>query len=93
MTPKELKALAKACREAGITTFEGVGVKFTLGPAPIKVRKRFKEAAEEVLSDFEKAVKEAQTPVKAASEPIKTDTPTENELLFWSVTDEEEASI
>lgn len=80
MTPKELKQLAKACREVGITTFEGLGVKFTLGVPPIKSPRRAKDAP--ALSQFEREVLKAQTPVNAA--PIETDTPTQEELMYWS---------
>lgn len=84
--PKELRALAKVCRETGITTLEAEGIKFTLGAAPYKAPKKFKEKV--YGSDFErlqaemKAAQEA--PVKAKAEMIKSDTPTEDELLFWS---------
>lgn len=38
--PKDLKRLAKACREAGIRTFKGNGIEFTLDDLPVKEPKR-----------------------------------------------------
>lgn len=78
---KDLKKLADTCRKAGISTFKGFGVEFTLGAVPHKARRESKAH----LSTFEQEVlKSQQTPVKAVSEPIKTDTLTEMDLLFWS---------
>lgn len=34
LSPKDLKKLAAACRAAGIETFKGFGVEFTLAPKP-----------------------------------------------------------
>lgn len=41
-TPKELLQLAKACRKAGIVTFKGEGVEFTLADKPSKSIKKTK---------------------------------------------------
>jgi len=67
-TAKELKKLAKACREAGIHYFKSGDFEFTLnGIAPEKATKSRKtEAAADVQGE------------------IETDTLTEEELLFWS---------
>lgn len=72
-TPKELKQLAAACRAAGIKSFKGEGVEFTLSdsepPAP---KARGRAAAKAKVETNDKVdTKEAQTP-------------TEEELLFWS---------
>lgn len=83
MTLKEIKALAKVCRESGISFFKNAEIEFSVEPTfiPKATRKR-KEA--EPLSEFEKAVLQTQqNPVKAV-EPIKADTPSELEILFWS---------
>ena len=67
-TPKELKKLAKACREAGIHYFKGENFEFTLtGVAPEKTGRGKNKSAPEVQP-----------------EKIETDTITEEELLFWS---------
>jgi len=65
-TAKELKKLAKACRDAGIHYFKGDGFEFTLtGVVP------------------EKPSRKAPQP-EADMSKIETDTPTEEELMFWS---------
>lgn len=70
--PKELIKLAKACRKAGISHFKGFGFEFTL--------------TNELPST--KLTKAAiSNPNASNSEPdqvITPDTPTEEELLFWS---------
>ena len=67
-TAKELKKLAKACREAGIHHYKGDGFEFTLtGVTPEKPSR--KNAAALPEADHTK---------------IETDTPSEEELMFWS---------
>lgn len=81
MDPKALKKLAAACRKAGIKSFKGHGVEFTLtdeDPAP-KVHKnsRPEPSYESVAAEFQ------------------ADTLTEEQLLMWSTgasPDETEAS-
>lgn len=71
-SPKELKKIAKACREAGIKIYKGEGFELTFteeAPAP----KRAKQAP--------------QAPVHApspANEKFTTDSLSEEELLLWS---------
>jgi hypothetical protein len=65
---KELKKLAKACRDAGIHYFKGDGFEFTLtGVAPEKpTRKNSAVLPEQDMSK------------------IETDSLSEEELMFWS---------
>lgn len=66
---KLLKKLADACRKAGIQTFKGHGIEFTLS-----------HVAPE--SNYRRAKK---SPVSEATQgPIETDGLTQEELLFWS---------
>lgn len=69
---KALKRLAKTCREAGIHTFKGAGIEFTLThEAPPSPRRQ----------------KRSQEPVNAANSPstaFQSDTLPEEALLFWS---------
>jgi hypothetical protein len=69
MTIKELKALAKACRAAGIAHYKHGDVEFTLtAESPPKVvRKRITQTAD-----------------LGADVKFESDTPTGEELLFWS---------
>jgi hypothetical protein len=71
LTPKELKKLAKACREAGIKTFKQGDIEFTLSDdlSPPESPYMRKKAAQET---------------KMSDPDIETDGPTEEELLFWS---------
>lgn len=93
-TAKELKAMASACRKAGILSFKGFGVEFTLAPETAKAPRRRKAAPEPGIQ-----VQGPNGPTtvaalkKASGEDIDTDEPTAEELLFWSVGgDTEEAS-
>ncbi len=71
-TPKELKRLAAACRAAGITSFKGEGIEFTLSSeAPVKAKKA-KDIAAKVNHDDGK---EPDTSEAGLSE---------EELLMWS---------
>lgn len=72
-TSKELKKLADACRKAGITSFKGGGIEITFSdnPAPTATRRRRAASAPQ------------ETP--AAEGPFKSDTLSEEELLFWSI--------
>lgn len=77
---KSLKKLADACRKAGILEFKGFGVEFKLGALPHKPLKV--TAAPKAKSPFEEAVKAAQAEAK---DEVEAETPTEEELMFWSV--------
>ena len=80
--PKALKKLVDSCRKAGITTFKGFGVEFTVGPEPEKRHRRKAERTIEVQGPNGKERIAAYAAPK--DETIHTDTPTEEELLFWS---------
>lgn len=84
MNIKELNRLAKACRKVGITHFKNAEFEFTLGDEPAPVPASKIGAASETSS----------VEVK-----FTTDTPTEEELMFWSagnggidITSEEDTS-
>lgn len=67
---KELKKLADACRKAGIISFKGGGIEFTLSDeAPISSHKRAKAAKVAFVEQGD----------------IETDSPSPEELLMWSV--------
>jgi hypothetical protein len=66
---KELAALAKACRKAGISTFKGGGIEFTLTDA-IPSAKSPKKAAKEAA---------------ATSNEIENDDLPYESMLHWSV--------
>jgi len=72
---KDLKQLAKACRAVGITSFEGDGIKFTLGPI---------EAAPS------KPPTGTQAPDLGANE-VDSDELSQDALLFWSTGGESES--
>ncbi len=68
---KELKRLAKACRQAGISHFKSEGVEFTLAPeayTPPKAKKPAAQAQEGNSSEDPNGL-------------------SEESLLFWSVGD------
>ncbi len=68
-TAKELKSLAKACRPAGITQFEGGGIKFTLADFQPTTRKG----------------PLAKSPPKDLGEnSIESDSLSDTDMLFWS---------
>lgn len=69
---KTLKRLAAACRKAGIKEFTGFGYSFILDEAPIQTSNKTKKKA-------------VATQSVQASE-FETDSPTEEQLLFWSAT-------
>lgn len=73
---KELKQLAKACRAAGITSFEGGGVKFTLGdiPQPKLANKESKPTVKQGLGE----------------NTIESDELSPETLLFWSTRGDKE---
>ncbi len=88
MTPKELKALASACRKAGITSYKGDGVEFTLSPEPAKVR-RYKSKPEATIQvQGPSGVVNIPAPVNPKDDEIPTDALSDDALLFWSVSDE-----
>lgn len=75
--PKVLIKLAAACRKAGITTFKGAGIEFTLEPkGPLQTRSK----------------KQSTGKPEALEEQgeIETNEPTQEELLFWSAGSQEE---
>lgn len=67
---KLIKKIAAACRKAGIMTFEGYGIKFTLDPSTMPI-----PPSERVVE---------KTPMAPANEALKQESLTEEELLFWS---------
>lgn len=72
-TPKELKKIAKACREAGIKVYKGDGFELTFtdeAPEPKRARNAAQAPAQQVSSP--------------ANEKFTTDALSEEELLFWS---------
>ncbi len=68
-TAKELKKLTQACRSAGITAFEGGGIKFTLSDLPPTTKK-------------EASAKSA--PVDLGPNTVESDELTDEQKLFWS---------
>lgn len=83
-TPKDLRSLAVACRKAGLSSFKGFGVEFTLAPAAPKRRRGVKEAVAPEQTAFEKDLAKAQSQV-AKADSMVAKTPTELEMLYWSV--------
>lgn len=74
MTAKELKKLVKACRQAGIKTYKGDGVEFTLSdeaPSP-PIRRSAKNSQSSTSITVDK--------------DFETDALTEEQLLFYSAT-------
>ncbi len=72
--PKQLAKLAKECRKAGIKSFKGFGMEFTLtDEAPKSVYKQSKMAQDQSKSFYTDA--EAK---------IETDAISDEALLFWS---------
>lgn len=72
---KELKKLAEACRKAGICSFKGYGVEFTLSeqiPAKRSRNRGMRPAA-------------SAQPSQEDTSPFASDTLSEEELLFFSV--------
>lgn len=67
---KEIAALAKACRKAGVVSFKGGGIELTLGEVPSPAAKASKRNLE--------------TPI-ASSDQIDSDEPSYDDLLFYSV--------
>ena len=65
---KKLKQIIALCRKMGVESIEFVGIKITLGTEPAKAPR--KGAAK----------KHNESP----TEEVETDSPTEQELLFWS---------
>lgn len=75
---KNLKKLADSCRKAGIKSFKGFGMEFTLtDDAPqsaYKLSKSVRKAAPEL------------TPTTDGSDAIETDSLSDDELMMWSST-------
>lgn len=79
-SPKELKRLAAACRAAGISSFKGDGVEFTLSDeAPVSKYKKSK--AKIKSTNYSREV----------YQNIETDEPSPEALLFWSSGFEDES--
>lgn len=69
LSPKDLKKLADSCRKAGIKSFKGYGVEFTLSDdAPVSNYKRTK----------------GNTPQPDNGKAFESDTLSEEALLMWS---------
>lgn len=73
---KELERIAKACRKAGIKTFKGFGMEFTL--TEDLPQSAYKQA---------KAAKGPKTESNVGSDMIESDSLTDEALLLWSVQD------
>lgn len=91
MTPEGLIALAAACRKAGITSFKGHGVEFTLGEAPKKATRRRKGPEAPTMQVQGPNGLETVPAPQTKSEEIPTDSPTMEELMFWSAGGVEES--
>jgi len=75
---KEIAKLATACRKAGISTFKGGGIEFTLT---------------DTMPPSKQSKKQLQASPSSSNDTIETDEPGYEALLHWSVTprdDEEE---
>lgn len=70
---KYLAKLAETCRKAGIKSFKGEGIEFTLDDSAPTPRTRRKKG--EPL---------AAKPSESVQGPIESDAPTADELQFWS---------
>lgn len=67
-TPKQIAALAKACRKAGISTFKGAGIEFTLEPAIPRPS----------------TVKRSKAVVDVSEDKVETEEMDPDSMLFWS---------
>lgn len=74
ITPKQLHALAKACRKAGITSFKGHGIEFTLTDSAPTTRNKA-------------STKRAAQPKDLGENVVETDELSQDALLFWSTGD------
>ena len=79
LTSKELKKLATACRNSGITYFKGYGIEFQLGDTPVK--KSLSTTIKE-----EKAIKTGEMTSPVADD-YEDDELSEEAKLFWSTPD------
>lgn len=70
ITPKQLAELAKACRKAGITSFKGHGVEFTLSDLP--------------PAKGRPATTKSAPPVDLGENKVESDELSPEALLFWS---------
>lgn len=80
ITPKELKALADACRKAGITSFKGQGIEFTLGALAPKPKKTRNPKPTATIG------------TTATSIVPETEEMSQEDLLFWSIGDDTQES-
>lgn len=69
ITPKQLAALAKACRKAGITSFKGHGIEFTLSET---------QPSQRVAKDRKEVAKDL------GPNEIESDELSPEALMFWS---------
>lgn len=79
---KDLKQLFKLCQEMGIEKFEIGGLKLELGPMPTK--KQYTKKADK--GHFSQSQFSPYIPTEDTR--IQTDDLTEEQLLMWSVTSE-----
>lgn len=69
MTPKDLKKLVKVCRDLGVTHYKGEGFEFTLSDSlPVKETRK----------------KSTSSKPDTGASDFETDTPSYDEMLFWS---------
>ena len=74
MTPKELKKLADMCRKAGIKHYKQGDIEFTLTEdAPVKSKKTVSQSNQSASN------------VQNENGTFESDSPSEEDLLFWSV--------
>jgi len=69
-TAREIQKLAKACRKAGIRTFKAEGIEFTLTDEQPTTKRASQKASKQ--------------PIMAQDEEFKSDTITDEQMLFWS---------
>lgn len=70
-----IKKLAAVCRKAGISSFEGYGVKLELSA----------DATPTTSAAKSSKTKKKTVTLATPDGDIETDAPTEDELLYWSV--------
>lgn len=75
-SPKELKKLADACRKAGICSFKGAGIEFTLTEEAPASRSRKRRGA---------APKAPAMPQFEDNSPFTSDALSDEDALFWSI--------
>lgn len=78
---KALKALMDTCRKAGVASFKGFGVEFTLADDKQQAPKRKRRA--KVMTEHQMQQELSGAP----DEGFESDSLSEDALLFYSVTD------